>query len=222
MNKPKPKAVLPKPDALFDRVVSILEQARGNVVRAVNTNMVLAYWLIGREIVQELQGGEERAGYGEKVIEDLSTRLTERYGKGYSTPVLWSFRQFYLTYSDRAKILFPSGRELADGKKLFPPGRELTPAPIQYPAGTELAVEKKGSPTGSESLQCFSPQLSWSHYRALMRSRAWKRVITTSVRPLPAAGTSGRWNGRFSRFTTNAFSRAASRRRTRLWPVIRY
>ena len=41
---------------LFDRVVSILEQARGNVVRAVNSNMVLAYRLIGREIVQELQG----------------------------------------------------------------------------------------------------------------------------------------------------------------------
>lgn len=51
----------PIPDALFGRVVTILEQAQSNVVRAVNTNMVLAYWLIGREIVQELQGGEERA-----------------------------------------------------------------------------------------------------------------------------------------------------------------
>ena len=40
-----------KPDPLLDRVVSILEQTRGNVVRAVNTNMVLAYWLIGWEIV---------------------------------------------------------------------------------------------------------------------------------------------------------------------------
>ncbi len=41
-----------KPDALLDRVVSILEEARGNVVRAVNTNMVFAYRLIGREIVE--------------------------------------------------------------------------------------------------------------------------------------------------------------------------
>lgn len=46
---------------LFDRVVSILEQARQNVVRAVNTNMVLAYWLIGREIVQDVQGGGNMA-----------------------------------------------------------------------------------------------------------------------------------------------------------------
>ena len=29
--------------SLMDRVVSILEQARGNVVRAVNSNMVIAY-----------------------------------------------------------------------------------------------------------------------------------------------------------------------------------
>jgi len=69
---------------LFDRVVSILEQARGNVVRAVNSNMVMAYWLIGREIVQELQGGEERAEYGKQVLENLSNQLKERYGKGFS------------------------------------------------------------------------------------------------------------------------------------------
>lgn len=41
---------------LFQRVVSILEQARSNVVRSFNSNMVVAYWLIGREIVFELQG----------------------------------------------------------------------------------------------------------------------------------------------------------------------
>ena len=47
---------------LFDRVVSILEEARSNVVRAVNNNMVIAYWLIGREIVQEVQGGRREGG----------------------------------------------------------------------------------------------------------------------------------------------------------------
>jgi hypothetical protein len=88
-----------KSDPLFDRIVSILEQARGNVVRAVNTNMVLAYWLIGREIVEEIQRGKGRAKYGAKVIEDLSVRLTERYGPGFSPTNLWDFRQFYFTFS---------------------------------------------------------------------------------------------------------------------------
>lgn len=154
----KAKRALPaaKSDVLFDRVVSILEQARGNVVRAVNTNMVLAYWLIGQEIVEEIQRGKGRAEYGEKVVETLSKQLTERYGKGFSAPVLWNFRQFYLTYADRATILSPLGRELPGPLKLSPAGRESLPT-------------EKGSPPGSESLQGFSPQLSWSHYRALMR-----------------------------------------------------
>lgn len=163
------KGRLAVPDALFDRVVSILEQARGNVVRAVNTNMVVAYWLIGREIVEEIQRGEERAKYGEKVIEDVSARLTERYGKGFSRPVLWSFRQFYLTYQGRVKILFPAGRELANVEKLSLTGRESAPAQIPSPAGTELTLMGKGRTTGDELPQGFSPQLSWSHYRALMR-----------------------------------------------------
>ena len=47
---------------LMDRVATILDQARTNVVRAVNSNMVIAYWLSRREIVQVLKGGEERAG----------------------------------------------------------------------------------------------------------------------------------------------------------------
>lgn len=36
----------PDDKPLFDRIVSILEQARDNVVQAVNSNMVMAYWLV--------------------------------------------------------------------------------------------------------------------------------------------------------------------------------
>lgn len=83
-----------KSNSLFDRIVSILEEARSNVVRAVNSNMVVAYWLIGSEIVQELQGGEERAEYGKQVIENLSIQLTERFGRGFSGQSLQNFRRF--------------------------------------------------------------------------------------------------------------------------------
>ena len=84
--------------ALFDRVVVILEDARRHVARTVNNAMVVAYWLIGREIVQELQGGAVKAEYGKQVIVDLSRRLTERYGRGFSVPNVRNFRQFYLVY----------------------------------------------------------------------------------------------------------------------------
>ena len=167
------------PDALFERVVSILEQARGNVVRAVNSSMVLAYWLIGREIVQEIQGGEERAEYGKKVIENLSNRLTEKYSKGFSVTNLWYFRQFYQAYPNRIGIPHPLGGEFRGDKKLHPLGGESVLAEIQYLTGTvpdesklslsgrELTSIAKGRPAGDQL--GFSPQLSWSHYRTLMR-----------------------------------------------------
>ena len=62
--QPHKDLIQPEGRSLYDRVASILEQARANVVRSVNANMVLAYWLIGREVVQELQGGESRVAYG--------------------------------------------------------------------------------------------------------------------------------------------------------------
>ena len=157
MSNPTRKNPEAKPDALFDRIVTILEQARGNVVWAVNTNMVTAYWLIGREIVEEIQRGKGRAKYGEKVIEYLSARLTERYGQGFSPTTLQYFRKFYLAYPERCSAIpRPMGAELG-----------LPPNPNQ--PDTKLTSAKKSYPAGTEFPQSFSPQLSWSHYRALMR-----------------------------------------------------
>ena len=142
---------------LFDRIVAILEQARSNVVRSVNSNTVMAYWLIGREIVQEMQEGEQRAGYGKRVIEDLSSKLTKRYRRGFSVPNLRNFRQFYVMFQDRKPEIH------------YPSGSELTPDKNRYPAGCELgALEKRKTQQGL-SFKGFHLNLSWSHYRALMR-----------------------------------------------------
>lgn len=161
-----PQSISSSEHSLFDRVVSILERVRGNVVRAVNSNMVMAYWLIGREIVQDVQGGEERAEYGKQVIEELSKRLTERYGKGFSSPTLWKYRQFYQVFPGRVTILSPAGTECRDAEKLSPPGIDLEKS---YPAGSESIKREILYPAGRELEQGFSPQLTWSHYRALMR-----------------------------------------------------
>ncbi|MFA6713735.1 MAG: PDDEXK nuclease domain-containing protein [Victivallales bacterium] len=151
------KSDITKTTHLFERIVSILEEARNNVVRSVNSNMVIAYWLIGREIVENIQSGEERAEYGKQVIEELSDKLNSRYGSGFSVPNLKNFRQFYLIYADKlAGIRYPSGSELGNIQKLAPPERELAPLTKCYPSGSEFT-------TG------FNSNLSWSHYRALMR-----------------------------------------------------
>jgi hypothetical protein len=81
--KEKPtRTSLEEGSILYDRVRQILESARFAVARSVNTTQVVTNWLIGREIVEEEQKGKKRAGYGEELLKDLSTRLTKDYGKG--------------------------------------------------------------------------------------------------------------------------------------------
>ena len=99
------KQCIDQTDDLMSRVILILDQARANVVRAVNSNMVIAYWLVGREIVLEMQQGERRAGYRETLLRNLSEGLTARYGKGFSNSNLKYFRQFYRVYADRVPAI---------------------------------------------------------------------------------------------------------------------
>ena len=162
---------------LFDRVAAILEEARDSVVRTVNTSMVIAYWHIGREIVQEEQGGKRRAGYGDTLLEDLSRSLAERYGRGYSVANLKNFRQFYQVYENRlSSIQYTTCTKLVASQIRYKRCSEL-PDPVTARPG--LSENNNGqfarrnlanSLPDKPLLHCgFAPQLSWSHYRLLMR-----------------------------------------------------
>jgi hypothetical protein len=66
------------------------------------------------EIVLELQSGNERAGYGKHVLENLSNRLKEQYRDGFAVAKLKNFRQLYLIYPNRLdSIRYLPGGELA-------------------------------------------------------------------------------------------------------------
>jgi len=60
--------------------------------------MLKAYWKIGRDIVEAEQHGEARAQYGQALIQALSQRLANRYGKGFSETNVRNMRKFYLEY----------------------------------------------------------------------------------------------------------------------------
>ncbi len=85
-------------ERIYNRIRKIIENARGNIARAINTEMVVAYWYVGREIVEEEQRGKSRAGYGETILKNLSEKLTADFGKGFDESNLRNIRQFYLTY----------------------------------------------------------------------------------------------------------------------------
>ncbi|MCT4618017.1 MAG: DUF1016 N-terminal domain-containing protein, partial [Marinisporobacter sp.] len=87
-----------KNDNLYDNIKTTLSRAREKVSKAVNFAIVDAYWNIGRMIVEEEQNGEQRAGYGEHIIKYLSKKLTEDFGKGFSTTNLKYMRKFYKSF----------------------------------------------------------------------------------------------------------------------------
>lgn len=106
--------------------------------------------LFGREIVQELQGGEERADYGRQVVEDLSKRLLERYEKGFSIANIKNFRQFYLAYSHRFEKSYPSGSQLPEVPKSYPAGSESAKG---HPVGDEFVIGEILSVAGTDFMQ---------------------------------------------------------------------
>lgn len=85
-------------DGLYQKIVSHIENARNKIMRTIDAEQIKAYWLIGRDIVEEEQAGKERADYGVYLIKELADRLNKEFGKGFSLANIKNFRQFYLTY----------------------------------------------------------------------------------------------------------------------------
>ncbi|WP_313370712.1 PDDEXK nuclease domain-containing protein, partial [Sedimentibacter sp.] len=83
---------------LINEIKSILDIARSNVVKAVNSELITSYWKIGEIIVRYEQNDSIRAEYGEQTLKHLSKELTKEFGKGFSRSNLQNMRAFYLNY----------------------------------------------------------------------------------------------------------------------------
>jgi hypothetical protein len=134
-------AVLVGYQAVLTNVVELLESARRTSARAVNAVMTATYWEIGRRIVEGEQGGENRAVYGERLIERLSFDLKERYGRGFGIVNLHQMRKFFMEWPG-PKILQTASEESGqtDGPEASEPASSgvslpLPPTPQFPPQG---------------------------------------------------------------------------------------
>ncbi|MDP3112365.1 MAG: PDDEXK nuclease domain-containing protein [Thermodesulfovibrionales bacterium] len=131
---------------LIKRLAEIIHSARTNAVRQINKTQVLAYYEIGREIVEFEQKGKPRAEYGEELIKRLSKDMTENFGRGFSEMNLRNMRRFYLEF----------------------------PIQIQQTVSVKsLEKNKFQTVSGKSSIRQtlsaeFNPELSWSHYCELL------------------------------------------------------
>jgi predicted nuclease of restriction endonuclease-like (RecB) superfamily len=147
------KSIKIKPiDTTYQSVKQVLEEARKKAYSAVNFAMVQAYWNIGRIIVEEEQKGKATAGYGEYLISELAARLTAEFGKGFTISNIKYFRQFYLSFSIGHAL---RGQSQITGKM------------------NDAVRHKFQSMTKShavrDELPLIRPELSWTHYRLLLK-----------------------------------------------------
>lgn len=77
---------------------TVLDNARGNVARQVNNELLNTYWNIGRIICEYEQSDPGRADYGKQTLKELARTLTREFGKGFSRSNLQNMRSFYLAY----------------------------------------------------------------------------------------------------------------------------
>jgi len=98
-------------NVLFERISSLIEEARHSVAVAVNTTTTLLYWNIGMQINKDILDFK-RAEYGKEVIKSLSKKLTEEYGKGWSEKQLRHCLRFAETFPDK-EIVYALSRQLS-------------------------------------------------------------------------------------------------------------
>lgn len=143
---------------LFDKAIELIRTARNQAARQTNSLMVLTYFHLGRLIIEHEQGGKVKADYGKETIKDLSKKLTEHFGDGFSERNLEQMRLFYTLYRNRmhvAPIPQTVSAELKRTKKSQTPSAK---SPVFLQNGT----------VSEKSLSETFP-LSWSQYVLLCR-----------------------------------------------------
>ena len=110
---------------LVSQVAQIIREARQTAYRAVNFTMVLAYWNIGKLIVED-ELHWERADYGKAVLRNLSQRLTKEFGKGFDERELRKMCQFYRCFEIR-DTLRPELSSPRNTNSLCPPRKNCKP-----------------------------------------------------------------------------------------------
>jgi len=154
-----------KPDSLkglLTEVRQLIQSARRGVATVVDTFQVMTNFEIGRRIVEHEQKGAKRAAYGAELLKELSARLTEEFGRGFSKANLEYMRRFYLEWQHRVPQIAqqPIG-QLADS--------EICQQPTGKLAIPKIAQQAIGqSPISEKPIRKSPFTISWTHYLVLL------------------------------------------------------
>ncbi|MDR3094327.1 MAG: DUF1016 N-terminal domain-containing protein [Bacteroidales bacterium] len=85
--------IAPQVTPLLETIVSLIDNARRKVAIAINSELSVLYWHIGKQINESVLK-HEKGEYGKTVIKELSEELTKLYGQGFSKRNLHNFVKF--------------------------------------------------------------------------------------------------------------------------------
>ncbi len=90
---PKAVAVLRPNEKLLGDLRDLIQEARQNVARTINSALVMLYWRVGQRIRKDILN-EKRAEYGEQILPTLSAKLVAEFGRGFNEKSLRRMVQF--------------------------------------------------------------------------------------------------------------------------------
>lgn len=99
-----------KESVLYEDVCQIIDGARSRIAAYVNTEVCLTNWYVGKRIKEDVLYNK-RAEYGKQIVRNLSVKLTERYGSGWSEKTLRHCLRSAETFSEE-DILSATQRQL--------------------------------------------------------------------------------------------------------------
>ncbi|MEI8022044.1 MAG: PDDEXK nuclease domain-containing protein [Schlesneria sp.] len=91
------------PTSLLGDLRKLIEAAKEQTARAVNSTLVTMYWEIGKRIREDVLQNE-RAEYGKEIVQTLSAQLTVEYGRGFGHRNLFRMLQFADYFREEAIV----------------------------------------------------------------------------------------------------------------------
>ena len=92
-------------------IKTLVEQSKSNVALAINAEITLLYWRVGKRINDEVLQNK-RAEYGKQIVQSLSAQLTQDYGKGWGDKHLRHCMQFAAVFPE-IQIVYTLQRQLS-------------------------------------------------------------------------------------------------------------
>lgn len=96
---------------LFQSIKHLIENAKQNILRNINTTILQTYFEIGRIIIEDEQKGRKRTDYANKTLKNLSGQLTSESCIGYSVDNLQWMRKFFISYQKYETLFLISDRD---------------------------------------------------------------------------------------------------------------